>query len=73
MGTEETFLVQTKGGPFAGETRVVPRGILGWPPPLTLPGVFHGGFYLLVSRSELPEQRPDSPVKRGAEYEWRLR
>lgn len=64
---EENFLIKTIGGPYDGETRTVPRSVLGWPPPANLPGIFHGGIYILVDFSKLPK----TSVVRDATYEWR--
>ena len=57
-----TYDIQTRGGPLDGELREVPENTLGWPPPVNLPGIFHGGIYI---RSEFS----DSP-RRVAIYEW---
>lgn len=70
MSAEE-FLVRTRGGPFDRETRVVPYDVLGWPPPANLPGVFHGGVYILVNFSKSAEILSGSRYMRGADYEWR--
>ena len=65
------FLIRTNGGPFDGETRVVDEGIIRWPPPVNLPGVFHGGVYVLTNHSHLTERQAAHPnVMRGAEYQW---
>ncbi len=49
---EEQFLIRTRGGPFDGDTRVVPYSVIGWPPPVNLPGIFHGGAYIREEFSE---------------------
>lgn len=69
--SDEEFLVRTTGGPHDGETRAVPHGVLGWPPPANLPGIFHGGIYILVNFSKLPEKPRSVNLMRGADYEWR--
>ena len=56
------FSIKTIGGPFAGETRTVQTDVLGWPPPINLPGIFHGGEYLREQFTEGPQ--------RVAEYVW---
>lgn len=64
--------MRTLGGPYADETRVVPRSVLGWPPPVHLPGVFKGGVYVRASYSQLPEQPPpEIALMRGVQYQWR--
>lgn len=66
----ERFLMKTKGGPIDGETHVVPADLYGWPLPDKLPAPFEGGHYKKVNESKLPPMPHDSPVMRGAEYEW---
>jgi hypothetical protein len=68
--SNESFLIRTKGGPYDGETRVVSLGVLPWPPPVNLPGVFHGGVYMRTNFSRLPDMSMNSKVMRGADYEW---
>lgn len=68
--SNESFLIKTIGGPFDGETRIVPHSVLGWPPPMNLPGVFHGGIYIRANFSKLPEINEGSLVMRGADYKW---
>lgn len=67
---EETFLIRTSGGPLDGESRVVQQSVLGWPPPVNLPGVFHGGIYIRQSFSKLPDTVSDMGIMRGADYTW---
>lgn len=69
--SDESLLVKTSGGPFGGESRVVPSGVLGWPPPTNLPGIFHGGVYILVNFSKQPVMSTRSRTMRVADYEWR--
>lgn len=66
------YLIRTKGGPYNGETRRVPRDYFGWPLPdvLSMPS-FIAGCYRKIRESELPEDVDSNPhVARGAEYEW---
>lgn len=69
---EESFLVRTTGGPFDGETRVVPLSVLGgWPPPLQLSGLSTGGQYERRNYSQLPNGVADGKyLMRGVDYEW---
>lgn len=66
----EEFLVRTHGGPHDGETRIVPNNVIGWPPPMNLPGVFHGGVYIRRDFSKLPDMKSGAKLMRGADYDW---
>lgn len=68
------FLVKTNGGPFDGETRMLPRTVFKWPLPDELPDTEKfGGKYVKIQESTLPESVDESPhVARGAVYEWRV-
>lgn len=65
---EEQFLIKTTGGPFDSETRVVPYSVIGWPPPVNLPGIFHGGAYIRQNFSDTPRALPG--LMRSADYLW---
>lgn len=56
------YSILTQGGPLDGETRSVPDNVLRWPPPVNLPGVFHGGVYIRHEFNDFP--------KRLATYWW---
>lgn len=73
MSEEERFLVRTTGGPYDGETRVVPLSVLGsWPPPQSLPMPHRaGGAYVLRNYSQLPDGVADGKgLMRGVDYKW---
>lgn len=66
-------MLQFKGGPLDGKRFVAPE----WPPPEELPidrliaDYDDDGAYVRLNYSKLPPQPEESPLIRGAEYEWR--
>ena len=71
----ETFLIRTTGGPLPGD-RMVSSAAYTWPLPDVLPFIppldsTMRGSYVKTNESQLPPQAPDSPIMRGAQYEWR--
>lgn len=68
----ERFLLRTNGGPCDGETRVANhqgRHEMDWPLPEVLK-YDKTGYYAKVAESDIPPQPWDSPMLRGATYEW---
>ena len=68
--SKNTFIIRTNGGPNHGETREVEDHVFGFPPPVNLPGIFHGGVYIRRSFSLAPEIRIGQRILRGADYDW---
>lgn len=54
--------VLTQGGPLDGEIREMPDSAYKWPPPVNLPGIFHGGVYIREQFVSYP--------RRLATYKW---
>lgn len=71
---QQADMLQFRDGPLAGRRFVAPE----WPPAeeikieALLPS-WEGpdGAYVRLNYSKLPPQDEDSPLIRGAEYEWR--
>lgn len=65
----ERFLIRTEGGPRPG-TRIVDQETSPWTWPLPDLIPDYHGHYHKTSESQLPPQRRDSHVLRGATYTW---